>query len=303
MRDARASETRVLAEPQATRRKSQRGNMMRFATIFGYLVASQTIALAQAPRLAVYPPDVNLETARDTQTFVVQATDATGITRDVTALAKVEFANPALARRDGHTVLPVADGKTEMAVSFDGQTVKVPVTVTKAAVDRPISFKQDVMPVFMRAGCNSGGCHGAARGKDGFRLSLFGFDPDGDYSPPDPRIQRPADQPRFSRVVDAPRKSLRESAAHRRQEDQRRRPVLSYDRSLARGRRPARPAHGRDAREHGRLPARRPCSTARASTQRLVVRAKYSDGTDRDVTEPRPLPHEQRERRQDPVRR
>ena len=28
---------------------------------------------------------------------------------------------------------------------------------------------------------NAGSCHGAARGKDGFRLSLFGFDPEGDY--------------------------------------------------------------------------------------------------------------------------
>ena len=37
------------------------------------------------------------------------------------------------------------------------------------------------MPVFMRAGCNVGSCHGSARGKDGFRLSLFGFDPEGDY--------------------------------------------------------------------------------------------------------------------------
>ncbi len=38
------------------------------------------------------------------------------------------------------------------------------------------------MPVFMRAGCNTGSCHGAARGKDGFRISLFGFDPEGDYN-------------------------------------------------------------------------------------------------------------------------
>ena len=37
------------------------------------------------------------------------------------------------------------------------------------------------MPVFMQAGCNTGSCHGAARGKDGFRLSLFGFDPEGDH--------------------------------------------------------------------------------------------------------------------------
>jgi len=43
------------------------------------------------------------------------------------------------------------------------------------------SFRRDVMPVFFRAGCNAGTCHGAARGKDGFMLSLFGYDPAGDF--------------------------------------------------------------------------------------------------------------------------
>jgi len=37
------------------------------------------------------------------------------------------------------------------------------------------------MPIFMKANCNTGSCHGAASGKDGFRLSLFGFDHVGDY--------------------------------------------------------------------------------------------------------------------------
>src|SRR6266568_1313698 len=46
---------------------------------------------------------------------------------------------------------------------------------------KAVSFRLDVMPVFFRAGCNSGGCHGAAVGKDGFHLSLFGYDPAGDY--------------------------------------------------------------------------------------------------------------------------
>src|SRR6202162_1075113 len=46
---------------------------------------------------------------------------------------------------------------------------------------RPVSFRLDVMPVLFRAGCNSGGCHGAAICKDGFHLSLFGYDPAGDY--------------------------------------------------------------------------------------------------------------------------
>jgi len=49
------------------------------------------------------------------------------------------------------------------------------------AAAAPPSFRRDVMPVFFRAGCNAGTCHGSARGKDGFMLSLFGYDPKGDY--------------------------------------------------------------------------------------------------------------------------
>ena len=49
------------------------------------------------------------------------------------------------------------------------------------AEEAQVSFKNDVVPVFMRSGCNAGDCHGAARGKDGFMLSLFGYDPEGDY--------------------------------------------------------------------------------------------------------------------------
>ena len=46
---------------------------------------------------------------------------------------------------------------------------------------KQLSFANDVMPVFFRAGCNQGTCHGSSRGKDGFVLSLFGFDKQGDY--------------------------------------------------------------------------------------------------------------------------
>jgi hypothetical protein len=46
--------------------------------------------------------------------------------------------------------------------------------------DEP-GFRRDVMPIFFRAGCNAGTCHGSARGKDGFMLSLFGYDAKGDY--------------------------------------------------------------------------------------------------------------------------
>jgi len=49
-----------------------------------------------------------------------------------------------------------------------------------APTDVP-SFRGDIMPILFRAGCNAGTCHGSARGKDGFMLSLFGYDPTGDY--------------------------------------------------------------------------------------------------------------------------
>ena len=104
-----------------------------------------------------------------------------GVTLDVTAEAKATLANPALAQLEGHTLYPVADGATTLAVEYQGQTASVPVNVKEATADRAISFKLDVMPVFMRSGCNTGSCHGAARGKDGFNLSLFGYDPDGDH--------------------------------------------------------------------------------------------------------------------------
>src|SRR5260370_19190 len=88
---------------------------------------------------------------------------------------------PAFAKLEKNVVTPLTDGTTELKIEFGGKAVSVPVAVKDAKADRPISFKLDGMPVFMRAGCNQGSCHGAARGKDGFRLSLFGFAPDGDH--------------------------------------------------------------------------------------------------------------------------
>jgi hypothetical protein len=129
----------------------------------------------------VFPPEVNLATRQDRQSVVVQAIFADGVTKDVTSDAAFAFSNKGLVRLEKGVLYPAADGKTELQVKYDGRSLTVPVQVEKAAVERPISFKMDVMPVFSKAGCNSGACHGTSRGKDGFRLSLFGFDPDGDY--------------------------------------------------------------------------------------------------------------------------
>jgi hypothetical protein len=135
--------------------------------------------------IEVYPSRVQLDSSRDRQRLIVQAVHADGHTEDVTAVATVAITDPALAaadRPDGAIVLrPQADGEAAIRVEHAGHSRDVPLKVVSATSEPSLSFRLDVMPVFARAGCNMGSCHGAARGKDGFRLSLFGFDPAGDY--------------------------------------------------------------------------------------------------------------------------
>ena len=46
----------------------------------------------------------------------------------------------------------------------------------------PLDFTNDIVPLLSKQGCNSGACHGKAIGQNGFKLSLFGFDPAFDYA-------------------------------------------------------------------------------------------------------------------------
>ena len=49
------------------------------------------------------------------------------------------------------------------------------------AEERPLNFTNDIVPIFTKASCNSGGCHGKASGQNGFKLSLLGFEPQEDF--------------------------------------------------------------------------------------------------------------------------
>src|SRR5678816_68317 len=117
----------------------------------------------EPPSVTVYPAEIELSTTRDRQSYVVQMVAPDGVTRDVTDEAKVEIPKN-LVDRKGNVLAPKADGSGEMTVTVAGRVIRVPIAVKQASADRPISFKLDVMPVFMRAGCNTGACHGAARG-------------------------------------------------------------------------------------------------------------------------------------------
>ena len=62
------------------------------------------------------------------------------------------------------------------------------------------SFRNHVIPVLTKAGCNSGACHGAAAGKNGFALTLRGYDPDADYD----TLTRQAEGRRVNALEPAP---------------------------------------------------------------------------------------------------
>jgi hypothetical protein len=242
-------------------------------------------AAAQSPltSLEVFPPDINLESARDRQSFVVQAWFADGLSRDVTDEAKVSIANAALVRREANVLYPAGDGSTEMTVEWGGKAVKLPVRVTLAKVDRPISFKLDVMPIFMRSGCNVGSCHGAARGKDGFRLSLFGFDPDGDHH----RLTREINGRRINLALPA-ESLLMEKAAGKvpHTGGQRIKQGDEYWNDLIRWLEAGVPNDPPEVAKPISVEVypKRAVLDGKGATQRITVRAKYSDGTDRDVT-------------------
>jgi hypothetical protein len=68
-----------------------------------------------------------------------------------------------------------------VTVNVAGKSFTVPVSVTLPAQEPPISFRHEVMAILTRGGCNQGGCHGYSLGKNGFKLSLRGQDPEPDF--------------------------------------------------------------------------------------------------------------------------
>jgi hypothetical protein len=155
--------------------------ILAIALSFALLGCSPNQDSAQLSELRCYPPDIHLASVQARQRVVVQALYADGVTRDVTARTKFTLANPHLAKVADGLVSSLTNGQTDLRLTFAGRSLTVPVTVTNAAIQPPLSFRHDVLPVFTKAGCNAGACHGTSRGKDGFHLSLYGFDPDGDY--------------------------------------------------------------------------------------------------------------------------
>ncbi|MAB90219.1 MAG: cell surface protein [Planctomycetes bacterium] len=239
--------------------------------------ASRTIAT-----VTPFPAEANLTSATDIQSIVVQAQWTDGITNDVSDAAMIWVDNPNLVRVRGRTLIPRADGETVVRIAYKGHEVSMPVRVKNAGTERPVSFRLDVMAVLSKVGCNSGTCHGSASGKDGFGLSLFGFDPAGDYTRitrevPGRRVNlaRPSDslivQKGLGKVAHTGGRLFEEgSEAHE---------------TMVRWLEAGAPDDPKDIpRVVGIDLMPKQAVIESGDVHNLTVRARYSDGTDRDVT-------------------
>ena len=102
---------------------------------------------------------------------------ASGETIDVTRMVEPSFPTDIAEISRSGLLRPKADGKGTLVLRLAGKTASVPVTVLGLDTPVHVDFAHDVAPVMSRLGCNSGTCHGSAQGKNGFKLSLRGYDP------------------------------------------------------------------------------------------------------------------------------
>jgi hypothetical protein len=160
------------------------------------LLCSETFVTARDNELgpdSVPFSSLEFETARDQAIHLqgadarwqvqVAATDANGRWHDATRAGAYSISPPHLASigPDGW-LTPQADGQGTLTANWnDVITATVPFTVSGMTELQPVSFNNQIVPIFTKFGCNGGGCHGKASGQNGFKLSLLGFEPEEDH--------------------------------------------------------------------------------------------------------------------------
>jgi len=135
------------------------------------------------PAFRVTPAMATLEPGEPGLQLLAEGAGARGGRRDWTGAVAWEAIPPGVVAvgADGY-VRPIAPGRATVRAVYGADKAEVVVTVQGAsAAARPWDFAADVVPLFTRHGCNTGACHGKADGQNGFHLSLFGYDPEGDY--------------------------------------------------------------------------------------------------------------------------
>ncbi len=164
--------------PAATRVSPLRAEA--HSTVWLLLIA--VVLPLHAAKLTITPENPLLFGKSARQALVVTVQSAGGVERDVTAEAKFRTDRATVATVDAQGVIHAeGNGAALIRVRYHGLEASTTALIQRAGDPPPASFAGDILPVLTRIGCNGGSCHGALKGQNGFKLSLFGYDADADY--------------------------------------------------------------------------------------------------------------------------
>lgn len=154
----------------------------------GLVAASLTTGKLQADdpavkSLRVDPPALELRGGQARSRLLIDGELPDGRLIDLTRKTAYRSLTPEVCTVNAEGIAAsVADGEGKIEVAYAGQMQVVPVTVRDAKATRNFHFERDIVPILSRFACNGSGCHGKAEGQNGFKLSVFGFDPPADYA-------------------------------------------------------------------------------------------------------------------------
>ena len=135
-------------------------------------------------RFSAYPEDtLSLTGIGARRQIVVTGKYHDGDERDLTRKVRME-ARPAgivEVTTDGW-IKPLSDGEGTVTIHAAGNLKSsIQVRTSESGQVQRVNFPNEITPLFTKYGCNGGGCHGKSGGQNGFRLSLLGFEPQEDY--------------------------------------------------------------------------------------------------------------------------
>lgn len=152
--------------------------MMYFNRLVALTVAAVFFSSAAlAEELILLPESIALSQQGQEQQLLLGVGDGGSWTGP--AIGDITWASsaPALVSVDETgKLVALADGEATVTATINEQSISVPVQITGAGAPPVRSFVNDVQPVLYKTGCSTGPCHGAASGKNGFNLSLRGYD-------------------------------------------------------------------------------------------------------------------------------
>src|SRR5260221_1796070 len=136
---------------------------------------AKAVPLPAVRKITLEPPQITLLDGQDTRkVLVLGETDSKG-TLDLTAQAVLKSDSPVIEIDSQGYMKSRTKGQATIIVTAAGKQAKL-VVKAESGTTPPIGFVRDVMPILSKVGCNAGTCHGSAKGKNGFKLSLHGYD-------------------------------------------------------------------------------------------------------------------------------